>query len=108
MSVETEKSMRKRRADAGRVSFTERDRFALTWIGQQYALRLDHLQQLLGYYARSEAPLGVGATRKLVARWGKAGWVEMERLREADPLWVWPTRWCLRNMRLPYTYRDMR
>jgi hypothetical protein len=32
----------------------------------------------------------------------------MERLREADPLWVWPTRWCLRNMSLPYTYRNMR
>src|SRR5204863_7536954 len=79
----------------------------LTWVGQQYAIRLDHLQQLLGNYANSPEPLTVGATRKLVARWRSARWVEVERLRGTDPLWVWPTRWCLRNMSLPYTYRDM-
>ena len=108
MFVETEKPKRRQRWDAGRVSFTERDMFALTWIGQQYAIRLDHLQRLLGRYAGSMWPLTVGATRKLVARWHNAGWVEMERLRGTDPLWVWPTRWCLRNMSLPYAYRNMR
>jgi hypothetical protein len=107
MFMETEKPKRRQRWDAGLVSFTERDIAVLTWIGQQYAIRLDHLQQLLGRYAGSLEPLSVGATRKVVRRWHNAGWVEMQRLRGADPLWVWPTRLALRSVGLPYASRNM-
>ncbi|PWU23896.1 hypothetical protein C5B42_01380 [Candidatus Cerribacteria bacterium 'Amazon FNV 2010 28 9'] len=105
MSVET--MTRKRRSDAGIIMWTERDIYAVTWIGQQYAIRLDHLQVLLGLYAGSGTALSMGGTRKLVARWKRAGWVEAKRLRASEPLWVWPTRLGLRQMGLPYVYRNM-
>ena len=37
---------RKQRSNAGSTLFTLRDQFALAWIGEQYAIRLDHLQRL--------------------------------------------------------------
>ena len=37
---------RKIRSDAGIVLCNDRDEQALTWIGQQYGVRLDHLQWL--------------------------------------------------------------
>ncbi len=107
MTIETEKPTRRQRWDAGKMIFTERDIAALTWIGEQYAIRIDHLQRLLGDYAGSEDPLSFDATRKLVGRRHRAGWVEMQRLRGSDPLWVWPTRAGLRNLGRGYSYRNM-
>jgi hypothetical protein len=43
-----EKQPRKPRCDRGQIQVTERDLWVLRWIGEQYAVRLDHLQELLG------------------------------------------------------------
>jgi len=107
------KPQRKRglRSDIGRIKFLERDEFALTWIGQQYAIRLDQLQWLLGTMAGSTAEhdgwITETAARNVVARWRSAGWVEAEQIRAREPLWIWPTRKGLRKAGLPYNYRDI-
>jgi len=98
---------RAKRWDAGKRKFTDRDAFALRWIGEQYAIRLDQLQRLLGEYAGQEDPLGFETTRKLVGRWMKAKWVEVERLRRREPLWIWLTRAGLCMVDLPYSYRNL-
>ncbi len=107
MLDEMTKPTRQRRWDAGKMILTERDLAALSFIGEQYAIRIDHLQRFLGDYAEREEDLSFDATRKLVARWHRAGWVEMQRLRGADPLWIWPTRQGLRQLGRGYSYRNM-
>jgi hypothetical protein len=68
----------------------------LTWIGEQYAVRLDQLQVLLG--RRAQAPtqadglVSADTARRVVTRWAKAGWVEHRRVFHRQPEWVWLTR----------------
>ena len=90
---------------------TERDVFALRWIGQQYAVRLDQLQHLLGqrpgHGAVHEGVISESATRDVVTRWRKAGWVCMERLRANQPPWIWLTRKGIHKVDLSYIYQDL-
>lgn len=99
------------RSDIGRIKYTDRDAFALTWIGHQYAIRLDQLQWLLGQMAGKTSEhqgwITETAARNVVARWMKAGWVEAKQIRAREPLWIWPTRKGLRKAELPYNYRDI-
>ncbi len=108
---QTSKRKRGPRSDIGRIKFNDRDEFALTWIGQQYAIRLDQLQWLLGQMPGEGAQqpdwITETAARNVVTRWMKAGWVEAEQLRAHEPLWIWPTRKGLRKVNLPYNYRDI-
>ena len=101
----------KKRSDAGQTLWTDRDEFALNWIGQQYGIRLDQLQWLLGRYAGRGAArpdwISEGAARDVVTRWKRAGWVKVKRIRAHEPFWIWPTRLWLRKVGLPYTYRDL-
>jgi hypothetical protein len=89
-------SSRKQRSDAGKTLWTDRDEFALTWIGQQYGIRLDHLQWLLGRYpgrgAKHTNWISEGAARDVVTRWKQSKWVKVERIRAREAFWVWPTR----------------
>jgi hypothetical protein len=91
--------------------WTARDEFALTWIGHQYGIRLDHLQWLLGRYPGRGAAntnwISEGAARDVVTRWKRAGWVRTKRIRAEEPFWVWLTRLGLRKVGLPYLYRDL-
>jgi hypothetical protein len=69
-------SPRKQRSDAGKTLWTPRDEFALTWIGHQYGIRLDHLQWLLGRSPGQGAAntnwISEGAARDVVTRWQRA------------------------------------
>ncbi len=102
---------RKRRSDAGTAEFNERDEYALTWIGLQYGIRLDHLQWLLGRFPGKDAAhsnwISEGAARDVVERWKLGKWVQQARIRAHEPFWVWPTRLGLRKIGLPYSYRDL-
>jgi hypothetical protein len=90
---------------------TDRDIMALSFIGQQYAIRLDQLQWLLGKLpgglARYPDWVSEGAARDVLSRWKKAGWALAEQIRAREPLWIWPTRQGLSKLVLPYQYRDM-
>ncbi|HLZ58348.1 MAG TPA: hypothetical protein VKR06_15525 [Ktedonosporobacter sp.] len=101
----------KPRRDAGTLLFTDRDAFALSWIGQQYGIRLDQLQRLLGRSPGKGAVykdwISEGAARDVVTRWKQGKWMRVARIRAHEPLWVWPTRLGLRKVRLSYQYRDL-
>ena len=103
---------RKKRRDAGKRRFTKRDRSALLWIGHQYGIRLDHLQQLLGrspgHGARYKDWISESAARDVVTRWEQEGWVHGEYLQVGEPFWVWSTRKLLRQMGLTYAYRNLK
>jgi hypothetical protein len=87
-----------------RSLWTERDVEALTWIAEQYAVHLDHLQVLLG--SLSNRPVTKSTVSGLLRRWKQAGWVETQRIRATA--WVWPTRETVEGLGLPYGYKDIR
>ena len=101
---------RKRRRDAGKLRLNQRDIFALTWIAQQYAIRLDHLQQLLGrfpgYGAKYPNLVSESAARDVVDRWEQLGYVLAEVLLPKEPFWIWLTRKGLHKVEAPYVYRN--
>ncbi len=94
------------RRDAGQMRYTERDMWALTWIGDQYGIRFDQLQRLLGQRAgaamQSSTELGQATVRDMVERWQRAGLVEHRKFLVGQPGWVWLTRSGLEHMDLPY------
>ena len=96
----------KTRQDKGRMRWTERDVEVLRWIGEQYAVRLDHLQRMLGRQAGQgtlgPGVLGIETVRKLVQRWQRAGLVEYAVLERRQLGWVWLTRKGLEQLELAY------
>ena len=99
---------KRRRRDAGEVRLTERDLWALRWIGEQYAVRMDQLSGLLGSQPGGETSLaGVLSerrTRRVVERWRRAKLVETQKILYAEPGWVWLTRTGLRAVGLEVKY----
>ena len=100
---------RKRRSDHGTVQMTPRDLVILRWIGDQYAIRLDHLASLAGRESEAdlkiEGELARPSVQRLYNRWLKAGWIEKRKLFAADPQWVWLTKAGLKDVGLEYAYR---
>jgi hypothetical protein len=86
-------SHRKRRSDAGLIRATQRDLTILAWIGDMYALRIDHLQVLAARESEQtdNSQLTLRAVQYLVDRWRRAGWVETRKLLVGEPGWVWLT-----------------
>lgn len=91
-----EQRTRKARSDKGKVLITPRDEVALRWVGEQYAIRMDQLQVLLGRRAQAqteaEGIVSEGTARRVVTRWAQAGWVERRKIYHREPEWVWLTR----------------
>ncbi len=82
-------------------------------MGEQYAMRLDHLQRLLARPGPLAVPAAVageispGAAREVLRRWIRAAWANARVVGTGEPAWVWPTRLGLHKGRLPYAYRNM-
>jgi hypothetical protein len=85
---------RKRNRDFGSVRFTERDRWLLAFVGDQYAISLEQLEQLTG---RSHF-----TAVNLRKRWTSARWVEFRRLTASGPSLLWLTREGVRVAQSPY------
>ena len=85
---------RKPNRDLGSVRFTERDRWLLAFIGEQYAISLEQLEQLT---ERSRFTAVV-----LRKRWANAGWVEFRRLTQTGPSLLWLAREGVRVAQSPY------
>ncbi len=101
--VTTEQHGRKRRRDAGYRKLMDRDLTALAWIGEQWTVRSDHLQHVLGRSTDTlYSPLSPAATREVVGRWVRAGWVDARKIFGTQPAWVWLTRAGLDAVGLPY------
>ena len=93
--TEQPKQPRRPRHDRGSVKATPRDTLLLTWIGEQYAARFDHVVSLV---ARSPGPgvhpdgLSESAVRQVVDRWRRAGWIGYQQFLAGEPPWLWLTR----------------
>ncbi len=99
---------RKTRTDQGKPRLTTRDRFTLTWVGEQYAMRYDQVQELLGqcagHGATYEDEISDSATHNVLDHWKKGKWVHTRRLDETGQVWVWLTKKGLAALSLPYQY----
>ncbi len=98
----------KPRRDKGKKLLTKRDRIVLLWIAQQYAARLDQVQELLsrmpGKGGKPASPTGLtlSAVLQVVARWVELGLVVYERGNADEPGWVYLTSLGLRKLGLSY------
>jgi hypothetical protein len=94
---------RKTRSDTG-TRLTQRDIYTIWLMGEQYALRFDQLQRILGAQAGAETKendlLSDSAARHAVNRWKQAGLVEYKKILVDSPGWTWPTLAGLRQVGL--------
>lgn len=87
----------KRRSDFGTVVLTNRDINIFLWMGEQYAIRFDHLQILAG-------GLSYKAAYRLSTRWVKAGYVIRQKIFVGQPMWLWLTAKGLKAVGLDVPY----
>lgn len=90
--------------------FTQREIAILTWVGEQYAVRLDHLQILLGQTTKRETNENGKLTAKSVGnllyrKWKPLGLVKTNKILHNSPLWIWATKKSLYHVGLPYRER---
>src|SRR6266516_1161601 len=90
-----------------------RDLLCLTWIGLQYAIRLDQLQRLLYRHTPKEDRyklkpgtdgLSLDRTYEILNKWLALDLVEKDSIRHGEKLWIWLTRAGLREARQNFNY----
>jgi hypothetical protein len=84
----------RKRRDAGSVRLSERDLWLLALVGEQYAISLAQLAQLM---RRS-----YGSACTLRDRWSNTGWVESRSLTTTGPAMLWLTREGVRVAQSPF------
>jgi hypothetical protein len=88
--------VRKRRVDYGKIRLNDRDVKTLGWLAEQYAIRLDSLQLLLGRAAYQathvQGQVQTSTARRVVQRWRASGLVGCRKLFFGQPSWLWLTR----------------
>ncbi|MBX5446664.1 hypothetical protein [Sphaerobacter sp.] len=95
MTMETPRQ-RRGRVDAGRPRATARDVLGMSWVVEMYGMPFDLLRRLVG--------TSDGATRQMIYRWRRAGWVSTEYF--GGPMWLWATRAGIERFgRYPYQER---
>lgn len=97
---------RRVRWDRGQIRWTERDIALLLWVGEQYAVRFDQLQALLGRQplgpTREVGQVKTSAVRRCLERWRQARVARYASLLAGEPGWVWLTQKGLRLAGLEY------
>ncbi len=104
-----EQAYRQKRRVAGQLRVTQRDITALTWIAEQFCLSFDQLRSLLALHSpvtsKTTDPLSSSATRNVISRWLKLGYIEPPRkLIRSSSLHVWLSHKGLQELQLPYSY----
>jgi hypothetical protein len=85
---------RKELRDKGKKLIKRRDLIVLEWIAQQYAARLDHVQELLGRMpgrgGKQVSPTGLtlSAVLQVVDRWVTLGLAQYQRIYDGEPGYV--------------------
>ena len=96
---------RKPRRDRG-PRLTSRDLLAFRWMGEQYAFRFDHLQELLARYSTGTTRLpdlvSESTARHTIDRWERAGMVVYKKILADEPGYCWLTSAGLRAAGLPF------
>jgi hypothetical protein len=101
------KLKRKTRKDKGVYLLGERDTYILTWIADQYAMRFDHVRQLLSERAEGETKsdlLAIPTVQGKITKWVKAGWAKYRRFLVDGPGWIWVTKQGLDDLEI-FDYR---
>ena len=90
------------RRDKGHIRLNPRDLTILTWIGDQYAIRLDCLQVLLGRSAQQatkvEGTVSESTARQVIDRWKQEDLVATRKFFYREPEWIWLTAHGLHQM----------
>jgi hypothetical protein len=80
----------------------------LTWIGEQYGVRRDHLALLLGRAAQADTKtpgqLAATTVKDWVQRWRRVGILDSASILVGEPGWVWLTRKGLEHLEQDYRY----
>ena len=84
------------RRDAGQVRLGPRDMWALRIAGEQYALRLSLLAEVLERF--DGAPVSLDAARKVAARWHRARIAEVAPILAGQGSHVWLTSYGVRQV----------
>jgi len=96
----------RKQAHERHVLFGERDERLLLWIGEQYGVRLDTLQRLVGQEPRKPTKIGnmvsYSAVRKIIDRWRRLGLVGTAPVLAREPSWIWLTQEGMTCVDLPY------
>lgn len=96
------------RSDKGNVLVTDRDWRVLLWIGEQYAARLDQVQEQLGQEAgrgaKIEGQISQNAARLVVARWKRLGLADYKKILASDPGWIWLTAKGIHELGLSFKF----
>jgi hypothetical protein len=91
--VKKHKLVRKKRKDADQPRWSERDYYALQWIGEQGVIRFDQLQRLLGLESPDKsgctAVLSPSATRNAIDRWEAKRLVNSAHIVSKEPKYLW-------------------
>jgi hypothetical protein len=108
---------RRKRRDKGTRLMTPRDRWVLRWIADQYAVRIDHVRQLLSRDpctrnpAKVPGPGGVTLSNvlRVVGRWSREPeWAEYRRIYADTPGWVVATPYGMQLVSLPYSRHTLK
>lgn len=82
--------MREKRNDFGKIRVSQRDLLGLDWVATMGTVRLDALASLFSIL--DDRNVSLGATRKVVHRWVKAGWAQQQSFLSGHPPFVWLTK----------------
>src|SRR5690242_9306099 len=97
------------RIDKGSIELTDRDLRCLRWIGEQYTVRFDTLQKLLGREPQNlndntprDGVLSERNTRKVIRRWCDEELVIYKKILVAKRGYVWLTAAGMKTAKLSY------
>jgi hypothetical protein len=71
------------------VLLTPRDVSAMSWIAEQFAVRVDQLPRILG---EGNSEVSRRTCRGVLERWTSATFVTRQKVFAGEPAWVWLTR----------------
>lgn len=71
------------------ILLTQRDVSSMTWIAEQFAVRVDQLPRVL---AEGNQEVSRRTCRGVLERWSSADFVTRQRVFAGEPAWVWLTR----------------
>jgi hypothetical protein len=107
--VPTDDIVRPPRIDKDMIQLTDRDFHVLRWLGEQYIVRFDLIQRLLGRDPKNlndnspkKGVLSERNTRREIRRWMEEELVEYRKFLFAEPGYVWLTYKGMRTANLLY------
>ena len=109
-AVTAEPRTRAVRRDKGQLITTPRDLVLLTWINEQQAISIDHLQILMARNSEKTEQLNnpkevtLPAASRAITRWMKMEFVETAKINNRQ--WVWLSAKGIKNLDLEYGYYE--